>query len=689
MCAAILISASYDKQIRFWDRISARTVRCFSFQDSQVNALLLIPETTYLAVAGFGVVRLYDIGIGNATTSSVCGVGAQAPPLFSSYENQSAMNITSLGSFPLHPQREDPLMNSCSTDGSSIALSYTVGDFSNPVAQDGNITSSGLLTVLYATSEDGHVRFFNANSPTTLTLLRDISTGAAITCSALSPDRKTFFTGSQIGRVSVWHLPSIIDAVMQPPEKRKSIPFSNVPIQEIAFDKDYTAIRSIAVEPLAQWAVAATNAGKLHFIRFSKNGRNAVSPMSDEDHKGKLLKEGLVEERERTNPSCRSGMDFVGADNSGTTKESSTRSAQSITTLQPSTSCRPSPLSGDLRGNTHGSDPPAQGVGSPAAARGDPRAPDAQAGIAPPNAEPNDRTRVSSVSSTHASPLLQQFTTEVFHSFQAHHKYILKVAISPDTKLLVTCCADYTIGRFLIPPELRRCDFRMVNSAEDDLSVTSSIRSPRASTFPVALEKPIVTDGDVAANPVGAKTEDGAPTNVVLPPQAKGVGCTTIGVCAETKKSKRLEGSATVSAKDGSRAGVTATVPSSSDAISEVVKAVDTAKPSTELTAPVAEIHSTPFLTMPGLPPLGAEGNGSANAAGTIEFKDLKPLVGHSRWVWDGVFSDCGRYFFTASSDNSLRMWVHVQSDHPQSTCFTGHTKPVICCILYIEKKRS
>ncbi|KAH9589017.1 hypothetical protein LSM04_000334 [Trypanosoma melophagium] len=273
MSAAFLISASYDKQIRFWDGASGRTVRCFSFQDSQVNALWLIPDTTYLVVAGFGVLRVYDIGAStnnNNNNNTGGGVGTQAPPLFSSYENSSAMNMTSLGSFPLRSLKAgDPLFGQ-STEGSNSSLFNATVDLCATQRPHGEeySTSEELLTVLYATSEDGHIRFFSVNSATKLKLLRDITTGAAITCSALSPDRQTLLTGSQIGRVSVWHLPTIIAVATQQLDVSAEMSFGHMPLQEITFDSDYTAIRSIAIEPLARWAVAATNAGKLHFLRF-------------------------------------------------------------------------------------------------------------------------------------------------------------------------------------------------------------------------------------------------------------------------------------------------------------------------------------------------------------------------------------------------------------------------------------
>ncbi|KAH9589230.1 hypothetical protein LSM04_004668 [Trypanosoma melophagium] len=67
-----------------------------------------------------------------------------------------------------------------------------------------------------------------------------------------------------------------------------------------------------------------------------------------------------------------------------------------------------------------------------------------QVTVSPGKSEALLRNETPTNSLSQMSPLRQQFYMKVFHSLQAHYKYILKVAISPNTDILVTCCADYT-----------------------------------------------------------------------------------------------------------------------------------------------------------------------------------------------------------------------------------------------------
>ncbi|KAM1109526.1 hypothetical protein ACFX13_009054 [Malus domestica] len=58
-----------------------------------------------------------------------------------------------------------------------------------------------------------------------------------------------------------------------------------------------------------------------------------------------------------------------------------------------------------------------------------------------------------------------------------------------------------------------------------------------------------------------------------------------------------------------------------------------------------------------------------------------KTLVGHSRWVWDCVFSVDGAYLITASSDTTARLWS--MSTGEDIRVYQGHHKATICCALH------
>ena len=57
-----------------------------------------------------------------------------------------------------------------------------------------------------------------------------------------------------------------------------------------------------------------------------------------------------------------------------------------------------------------------------------------------------------------------------------------------------------------------------------------------------------------------------------------------------------------------------------------------------------------------------------------------RTLNGHSRWVWDCVFSGVAAYLVTASSDGSARLWDCSSGEAIR--VYNGHHKAVVCCAL-------
>ncbi|EPY29808.1 hypothetical protein AGDE_09803 [Angomonas deanei] len=469
MAAPVVLSASYDKQVRFWDTTSGRTTRNFTFQDSQVNGLYLIPDTSYLTVTGFGCLRIYEVrhpqdSTGDAasppsgvpptvpaTMNAPVQSGNAPPPLLTSFESASSMNFTSVGSFILEQGGNVGTTHSRYLSSSSSLSSQLFGTLLD------DVLFSDVSTVLFATSEDGHLRFFDVKASNTLRVLKDISTGAAITCSRLSPDRRFLLTGNQMGQVLVWHLPSILLSVQsgkanlpkegeteeeakEREERRRRIAlFGAQPVQELSMDGDYSAIRSMDIDPLARWVVVATNVGKLHFLRFARDprlrGSKSPAGMTD-DEVGGVTPDGRRTPSAASTPEhgSRSGMVSPGP------RESIYRSAKA-TDRRTSHSGVPSQTSNYTPGSMalHSSvevpptlydsavNRPAENTAAPAAAT------EAQ------------------VSERQSHPVVQELELEEFYSFQPHYKYILRVLISPGCDLLVTCSADYTVGRFVIP----------------------------------------------------------------------------------------------------------------------------------------------------------------------------------------------------------------------------------------------
>lgn len=713
MVSVQVISASYDKQIRFWDAVSGRTIRCFTFQDSQINALLLVKETNHLAVAGFGVLRLYDMWHGSSappggaaspsggTTGGAPGMavggagaaappnanaagGGQAPPLFSSFESAGSMNFTSIGSFPLLPRGDHGSLSSEYESQLTNSQSNIHPLMLDPLA--GTIAAltvaaleQGGMTILYATSEDGHVRFFDARSAPALRVLKDISTGAAITCSCLSPDRRILLTGNQMGQVSVWHLPSIVSSIVGEQQQTQqaqphapeggaqvgeednthcvsTMQYGSRPLQDIAFPGDYTAIRSIAIEPLARWAVVATNAGKLHFLRFSTNAKLFGSKSVNAVPGGmtRLSPSPIANPNDDTASSIlRPGNEGVSDTASSIVhRESIYRSALVINELSVEHARRNSSISGAAP-NSGGipmgrMSPFPNGIGSALLDSIEQRQSNSMATDGATRGTAPSVTATSSVGTAGATATrpptpLEELEMEVFHSFQAHYKYILKVAIAPNGELLMTCSADYTVGRFQVPWQLQ---------------VTTAL-STRERTGSLDHQEPLETA-------VGSITT--LQDISIASTQAPTVQRLTAEAVHQPPSANTLR-----AAESGEPGG-------SSHHLS------DTCLTQTEHTKSEVSAHEPSDRA--SKPEVSANGDIVSQASSIAYFKPLKPLSGHNRWVWDCVFSDCCRFLFTASSDSHIRMWNGLTSDRPQSTSFMGHTKPVVAVLLYYDRRR-
>lgn len=76
----------------------------------------------------------------------------------------------------------------------------------------------------------------------------------------------------------------------------------------------------------------------------------------------------------------------------------------------------------------------------------------------------------------------------------------------------------------------------------------------------------------------------------------------------------------------------------------------------------------------------------TASSDGTVKIWNVdgftleKTLTGHSRWVWDCVFSIDGAYLVTASSDGTARLWELASGNSVR--VYQGHQKAVVCCAL-------
>ncbi|KAG5503076.1 hypothetical protein JIQ42_07039 [Leishmania sp. Namibia] len=799
MTSVVVVSASYDKQIRLWDATSGRTVKSFVFQDSQINSLYLLPDTGYLAVAGFGALRLYDLGTflhSGSGAGAGGGVGAsgsgssanQAPPVYSSFESQSSMNFTSLAAVPLvrsdNSDEQSSTLSGSSRQLTESASSAVVNDhlLSTVVMADGAalLGASPLRDVsflLVATSEDGHIRFFDTQSAVTLRMLKDIATGAAITCSDVSPDRRYLLTGNQMGQVSMWHLPSIVASVAlemkghahhktpaanktsdgalasaaggayvkaeetrsAKAEEERAKAFGRAPLQDINFANDYSAIRSIAIEPLGRWAAVATNAGKVHFIRLARDasvrGSKAaaesnecaaqrpiigvgacsdpqLTPRGQQEQHGMSLSSSLQISPQKTPgqnsaAGSSSGMPpsrlaltsgSAGSHGEGGAANNSCRGPRE-------TIYRSALVVNELSSNVHrASDASLEGGGGgdaanmPSTASGGASHPNSMGAVlldhfeqqrnsnsgrsshlgGDSTAAPHDQP----VQQSAAAKLAEELEMEVFDTIQAHYKYILRVLISPNAELLVTCSADYSVGRFLVPVALRATS-----------PAASTVAGASAAAKAAALLAADAPSPCASTRPSGTQKDDKGEAESESIDKAEVRNDTFVSSLASTQvlaptTSSRLGGGSDQPAQVPPQQQDSRTDSKMTNSSPNENATAATAASDSNNAAPDVAATSSPARSFGAASRGIDDGVDDERPQPRMEFQPLKPLSGHNRWVWDGVFSDCSNFLFTASSDNTLRMWNGLMTERPQSVSFVGHTKPVVAVLLCYDKRR-
>jgi len=144
--AVLLVTGAYDREIRFWEPSTGQCYRTIRYPDGQVNRLKFSPDRKYLAAAGHGHVRLFDVNSQNAS------------PVLSFDEHKQ--NVTGIGF-----QREGKWMYTASEDG---------------------------LVKIWDMRAKGAQKEYNAHS--------------AVNTVTLHPNQREIIIGDQSGRVLVWDL---------------------------------------------------------------------------------------------------------------------------------------------------------------------------------------------------------------------------------------------------------------------------------------------------------------------------------------------------------------------------------------------------------------------------------------------------------------------------------------------------
>jgi len=177
--SVLLCTAGYDHKITFWDAIQGVPERHINFTNSQVNALCISEDKTYLAVAGHQIVKLFTIANSQVSASPILTLGEHT----------------------------------------------------------GNVTAVGFHKMtkwLYTASEDGSCRIWDIRSPAgKCQRVHTLEKKTSINTAILHPNQGEIFLGDQSGFIYIWDLSANKCRVWHQPDGK-------TPIRSIAVASDAT-----------------------------------------------------------------------------------------------------------------------------------------------------------------------------------------------------------------------------------------------------------------------------------------------------------------------------------------------------------------------------------------------------------------------------------------------------------------
>lgn len=245
----MIVTASYDRKISFWEGGSGRCIRQLPFGETQINAMSLSPDKQKLAAAGFASIKVFDL----ANVATAQGV-VSCVSTMGEKDGAHITNVTSVGFI-----------------ATILSRTGAGSDFELGISPSKDSSAASPLPpgeLLYSVAEDGFIKFWDVKL-TPMKLKKEIDTKTPLNCAVLSTDQRLLFTGSELGFVSAWNVLSIIASI----NASANSSFVHGPLQEMSLQNDDMPVRTIAISPFSNLLCVGTNSGTVHCFTVNTQGR--------------------------------------------------------------------------------------------------------------------------------------------------------------------------------------------------------------------------------------------------------------------------------------------------------------------------------------------------------------------------------------------------------------------------------
>lgn len=187
----LLVTASYDKTIKFWKAPSGMAYRVIQYQEGSVNCMQIDPNVEYLAVGGNPSIKCYEIHQTTPTNNPIV-----------TFDGHNG-NVTSLGF-----QKDGKWLYSGSEDSTVRIWDLRSSGFERVVQVEGAVNSVGLdpnQSMIWIGNQEGSLQCYDLTADRFLRCMVPVE-GSPVRCIAVNPILRHIVMANNQGECYVYDM---------------------------------------------------------------------------------------------------------------------------------------------------------------------------------------------------------------------------------------------------------------------------------------------------------------------------------------------------------------------------------------------------------------------------------------------------------------------------------------------------